>query len=309
LKSIASVLIRAGVGIALLYYLLRRFELTLQDFRPDAAWWLAPALALLLLQPMFAAVRWWQLLRHVGARISFSNVLKITWAATLANLVLPAAVGGDALRVVFARVLGQRYSSALSSIVLDRLFALIALVALLGVFTSLIREELIDSRARDAGLAVIALFFFGLAVTVITIPRLKLDKFGRVAASISDTCNLVIRSLRAPAVVVAALLLSVAVHLVYLLALAFVCRAYNVTLPLATVLAIGAVLSFAQVVPISIGGWGVREAVSVPVFGIVGVEPAQAVAISLTLGLTYLAASAPGGIFWVARLEPRTDSP
>jgi hypothetical protein len=38
-------------------------------------------------------------------------------------------------------------------------------------------------------------------------------------------------------------------------------------------------------VPISIGGWGIREAVTAALFGLVGYAPATAVALSIAFGL------------------------
>ena len=51
--------------------------------------------------------------------------------------------------------------------------------------------------------------------------------------------------------------------------------------------------------PFSIAGWGVREASMVMAFGLFGVNAATAIIISLMIGMTVLAISLLGGMFWM----------
>jgi hypothetical protein len=60
--------------------------------------------------------------------------------------------------------------------------------------------------------------------------------------------------------------------------------------------------------PISIGGWGVREAAVVTFFGLVGVAPSAAVLLSVQLGLLAVVLSLPGGLlFFVQRRRSAID--
>ena len=51
--------------------------------------------------------------------------------------------------------------------------------------------------------------------------------------------------------------------------------------------------------PISIGGWGVREAAVVFLFGLVGVPSSAALVLSMQLGLLALLIVLPGGVMWL----------
>jgi hypothetical protein len=53
--------------------------------------------------------------------------------------------------------------------------------------------------------------------------------------------------------------------------------------------------------PISIGGWGVREAAVVTFFGLVGVAPSAAVLLSVQLGLIAVVISLPGGLLFLVQ--------
>jgi hypothetical protein len=52
-------------------------------------------------------------------------------------------------------------------------------------------------------------------------------------------------------------------------------------------------------IPISIGGWGVRETAMVSLFGLIGVPGEGAFALSVVFGLTGIAVAIPGGIIWL----------
>jgi hypothetical protein len=52
--------------------------------------------------------------------------------------------------------------------------------------------------------------------------------------------------------------------------------------------------------PISIGGWGVRETAMIALFGLVGVPASAALVLSIQLGLLSLLVALPGGLLWLA---------
>jgi hypothetical protein len=51
--------------------------------------------------------------------------------------------------------------------------------------------------------------------------------------------------------------------------------------------------------PISVGGWGVRETAVILMFGLIGVPSSAALVLSLQLGLLALLVVLPGGILWL----------
>jgi hypothetical protein len=57
-----------------------------------------------------------------------------------------------------------------------------------------------------------------------------------------------------------------------------------------------------MIVPISIGGWGVREGAFIFLLGHLGVSSAESFLLSVLFGLTLILASLPGIVFWL--LEP-----
>jgi len=72
-----------------------------------------------------------------------------------------------------------------------------------------------------------------------------------------------------------------------------------VPLTLSTVLAIGPVIVLAQVLPVSVGGWGVREAAAVTLLAMTGIDATSALLVSITFGILVFLATSPGVLFWL----------
>ena len=60
-------------------------------------------------------------------------------------------------------------------------------------------------------------------------------------------------------------------------------------------------------VPVSIGGWGVREGAMMFAFGLIGVSEHSAFALSFLFGILVVAVSIPGGVIWLMSGERRAD--
>src|SRR5262249_41090228 len=58
-------------------------------------------------------------------------------------------------------------------------------------------------------------------------------------------------------------------------------------------------VSLLTFIPISIAGWGVREALMMSAFALIDVPAADALAVSIKLGLANLALGLVGGIVWI----------
>jgi uncharacterized membrane protein YbhN (UPF0104 family) len=96
---------------------------------------------------------------------------------------------------------------------------------------------------------------------------------------------------------------SIAVHLISILALYIIAQALDVPLGFRAALAIGPALLLAHVAPVSIGGWGVREAAAIVLLGLIDIDEASAVLISVTLGILITLATLPGAVFWLLLRE------
>lgn len=95
-------------------------------------------LSIILFQALLSSWRW-KLLLEVESLKTFPlrAVAKLTWIGLFFNSFLPGAVTGDLIKLVYARELDPSLSktSLITSAFLDRIFGLVGLLSLMGIFS------------------------------------------------------------------------------------------------------------------------------------------------------------------------------
>ena len=258
-----SALLRGAVSAAILAVLLARTPLdeVLARAAGAAPAPLAAALALVLLMYLLVSVRWRLVAQALGEALPAGAALRAVFLGLFGGQLLPTTVGSDVVRGwAAARHLGS-VPAAAASIVADRLTGLVGVcILLVAVSAALGAAALAVSAALLAGF----LFFFK-------------------------------RPSRPPPLA-AALALAVAIHVLHVFVAALSASAYGVNASLAVWFAVLPVTIIAWAVPLSINGWGVREAVIVTLAGAHGIAAADALVVSLTLGVLNSVASLPGAL-------------
>ncbi|MBI2333281.1 MAG: flippase-like domain-containing protein [Chloroflexi bacterium] len=104
------------------------------------------AFVALLISRMFAAARWYVLLRSAGVEISLLRAIMLMFTGNFSSNFLPTTIGGDVVRLGGAMQMGYDRAICLASLVVDRLIGMagMALVLPLG---------LIPLFSLDSGLA------------------------------------------------------------------------------------------------------------------------------------------------------------
>lgn len=297
--------VKGIVSGAILAALYSKFKAQLPPLNSNDLIAILPASVILLLQPIMIGARWQQILRIYSVQRGFVLLTQITWISVFANQFLPAGIGGDAIRVVFARRAGVHFGTALATVFIDRIIALIALALLVAFFAPTL-GEIVDWRVlvfigASCGVGIVAVYFAS--------RWLRAHAGARVArwpilVRLLGSLNYILFVLTDPMRSSLALLSAASVHGLSATAFVLVARGLGIDVPWLDLAAIALVLTFVQIVPISIGGWGLREAASVGLFAGFGVDGGHAVLASLFLGIAYLVASLPGAVLWPFRLQP-----
>jgi uncharacterized protein (TIRG00374 family) len=305
-----KLLVRLGVSAALLYLVLRSIDLG--AFRERVASmnpaWLALALLVYAAQQMIGVWRWDRLLRAQHIEVERKKLAESIWVSMFFNNFLPSNIGGDVVRITdTAREAGSK-TLATTVVLVDRAIGLTALlvVAAVGAFVLWLAGIYVPG-SRWLWLSCIVLVLA--AIFVIAMP----DFVGHLLAPLRALNKpwvteraqrleeAVMRFGKARGVVAgafgAAIVVQLAIVAFYLL------TAKGLSVPLPTLL--GAVLiplSLAvQMAPISINGFGVREAVFAFFFGRFGLPPDAAVALSLVSTGMVMGLSLVGGLLFVKR--------
>ncbi|GAA1854936.1 lysylphosphatidylglycerol synthase transmembrane domain-containing protein [Microbacterium koreense] len=261
--------------------------------READAGWLIFAGILLLAHTVFAALRWRVTAAPLGVDLTPRRAVSEYFLAQLGNATLPGGILGDAGRATRSRH-DAGLGPAAGAIIVERMIgqaALLLVLALTFLITIVLPTGLVWPRPLDMAIgAFLSLTAVGVVILVVMVRRAR----GRAGSAMARALNGLRRSVASPGVAVVQIAYSVATTVCILGA--FACCATAVGAPLALV-AIGAIVPLvllAMVLPISIGGWGVREGAAVALLPLAGLTSAQALATSVAFGIVALVAAVPG---------------
>lgn len=255
------------------------------------------AVTLLLFQPALIGLRWWLLLRQYDTKTSIVSLTSATWVSAFANLFLPAGVGGDAVRIVYSCRFGSLLGAATASVLMDRIMALVALVALILIFAPQLPQA-VDFRMVEV-LGILCAFCVVLLAAIYAYVRgSRHAKHSPLVQRYLNWVFYMLRTVEHPLVTTAAIAISIVVHLLSFAAFYIIVSGLSIDVSVPSFIAVSALLTFIQMMPISIGGWGVREIAAVSLLGMIGVAAGPALLASLLLGVCYAVASLPGALIW-----------
>jgi uncharacterized membrane protein YbhN (UPF0104 family) len=220
------------------------------------------------------------------------------------NQTLPSAIGGDAVRLWLVARAGAGWRAATYSIFVDRAIGLIALAVIVVASLPWSYQLIGDPQGRVAlllvDLAALAAGAGFLVLGVLPWPWLKRwwgTHHLHACSLIAD--RLLFNRRSGPKITV----LSLAVHVL------------TATIGWCVVKSIAAPIGFGEVfqlmppvvlitmLPISIAGWGVREATMGLAFGYAGLATTEGVNVSLLFGAVSFIVGALGGLVWILSPE------
>ena len=310
MKPSHKALARALLGLALLGVVLALADpaRVAAQLRHAHVGWLLAGLALAIASNAVSALRWRALARWLGADMGLRDAGRWYFQAIGLNALLPGAVvGGDVYRALALRRTGRDGAAASWSVLLDRLSGLWMLAVLGALGAAAVAAPLGAAlRLPAAPLATLAL---AAAVAALGLPwalpwvlrRLPPGRWPWLAP-------LRAASLRPDfaAQIGWQVLASGAVQLLSAAALAAGAAALGVRLaPAVWVFAMAPVFLLAAL-PVSVGGWGTREAAAVAALTPFGVAAPAAVGAAVLYGLYGLAQGALGALAFGL---PRRDQP
>jgi uncharacterized membrane protein YbhN (UPF0104 family) len=305
LKKWLAIGLKAAVSGGLIWYLVANVDMaavTAHVSTVDIPLLLLSA-AVLALQFLIGGLRWNSVLAAMQAPLKTWLAMRLFYIGMFFNQALPGGTGGDAVRMYIAYKSGLSPRAAINGVIVERVATVLALVVLVDATQPLFLPHVPDEMTRIALLAVAGATAAALGGTALLALLHKLPEglrkwrivrglghlgadtrlvFGRISAALKPLGWSLVGHFN---VSVSCFVLAEALGL-------------GVTL-LDCVVLIPPVLLIMSI-PISIGGWGVREGAMVWMFALVGVSQDAALALSLFFGVVSLAISLPGGIVWLA---------
>lgn len=302
MRRLLTVLAKAGISAALLYFVLRRVQFTelVQRFGELDFRWVIGALLTQFAQIPLLARRWSEIICVCGFRLQRKTTLAYTFIGQFFSQVLPSTIGGDAVRIWLVRRSGVAWASATYSVIIDRVVGLFVLAALVTATLPWAFMFIGDPFARST-IVLIGIGALVVPSVLFTAGSWPIDRFGtfwavRQFAVFSRWAYSLWHSISG----VRVFAYSLAIHVMTVIAAWSAALSGHAQIGFIEILVVVLPVLLISAIPLSIAGWGVREASMVAAFSYAGLNPADGLLVAVVLGLSALIAGLIGGIVWLA---------
>jgi uncharacterized membrane protein YbhN (UPF0104 family) len=301
-EKVAMVAAKLLVTGACFWYVSRQIDwrqalsaIPLLDFR-----WAAFAISVVMLQVPLLGLRWGNILNGLAVRdqqVTRTAMIAATAVGVFFAQVLPN-IAGEGVRAWLATRLGCNWRTAVMSVVIDRGVGVGLLLVL--AFTILLLPSGLAALGgyRDVILIVYGgLIFAGLLALlfapIIVAPLMRWRYSRWLAALAADTHRLLLGS-KGPVILGVGLL----IHVITIGVVWLIGQAQGLALPLSDAAVLFTVMIGIVTIPISIGGWGLRELAVISILTPYGIAPERALLFSVCFGLVLAVGALPGALVW-----------
>lgn len=294
MKKILQMALRLTITTLCLWLVMRSLDIVhiLSIFQNIHLGWVITALIVFWIAQMASSLRCAYIARHLGGQLSLTTALYAHFVGLWFNQVLPSGLGGDIVKIAIMRKpLGL--GLAVRSGILDRASGLVFLMAAVGLTLPLYKVLL--NLTQWASLFILVVGFFSVLIAAIYFAhkitsKLQLPlRIMAVFQTLKDMWQFhsgraLWQQIWTSAIVHAN---GIASYMLLSIALGFSASVlqYVLLVPLVFLIAL---------MPISLAGWGVREAGAVWLFGLAGIPKEQAMTISIAYGIMLIISSIPG---------------
>jgi hypothetical protein len=263
--------------------------------------WTVLAIILLMAQIPLVGLRWCSIVDALGGdrdRIWRGPMIAITAMSNFFAQVLPN-IAADSIRVWMLTQLGRGWRLAIVSVMIDRAIGIAALIAI-GFVVLLFPSALTALGGYRVTIMEIfgAMLVAGGAGLALAPPlSLVLERWrytmwiGRLAKAAHTVL------LGRPASIIITTI-ALGIHLLTIIAVWLLAQASGLALPVPDAAVLFVIIVAVALIPVSVGGWGVRELAVTSLLGSHGVSFSQALFFSVCFGLVLLIAALPGALVW-----------
>jgi uncharacterized protein (TIRG00374 family) len=301
-------IVRLAITAAILAYLSTRIDMA-EAARATAAVSRPHLILVLMMVGLDRAVmilRWILLLRASANNISSADATRLFLVSSFVGSFLPAGIGADAARAYGLSRAHTTGSEALASVAVDRLLGIVSLVlmAIIGVIAWTPEEPgdwRIAAAILAALLACVAVFWANEWLRWV-IPARRHDGF--ITRRVLRLTDAVGRYRHRRGVLVHVLVWSIVVQVLRITQAYVLALGLGMTVPFTYFLLFMPLGLLMLLLPISISGFGLPQAMIVWLLQPMGVPNIQSLALSTLIVLTGLAGNLPGLILWLRARNP-----
>ncbi len=310
-KKIMLLTVRILVSAALIFYLITKIP----DFDTVVEILKSSSIALLLLSfsthifgTWITAFRWKALLDTQNVKLSTATLSVTVLIGIFFNNFLPTSIGGDVFRTYDASKKANIPLGVSASVIMVERFSGVVSAAIYAVVALFLGFTTIGNRSIIIPIVIFFVITVILAVLIINPSVLRLGKlFNRfkfmrkMKEKLSNVYNTLVSFKKYKMVLFKVLIYSFLLQFAVILNWWLAARALGINLSLTAFIFIVPVVAVIAMLPISIGGIGLRENSTVIIMVAMGVNNEKAVLCSLIILLMLIIVGVIGGIIYVVR--------
>ena len=311
MRALLTLLIRVVVSLGLLYLALRGINFAAIQSRLSQInlGWIGLAILVTIFQIFLGALRWREISALCGAPLTDIQAFRYNMIGAFFNQTLPSSIGGDAVRLWLVNRTGAGWRAATYSILTDRAVGLIALAIIIVASLPFSYNMIGDAHGR---LALVFVDFAALAagsgfllLGYLPWPWLRRWWPTRHVHACSVIANQVIFNRKSgPKIAV----LSLTIHVLAVVIAWCAVRSIAAPADFEQIFLLVPPVMLITMMPISIAGWGVREASMMVAFGYAGLARMDGTVVSILFGAVTFIVGAIGGLVWIFSAEKSANS-
>lgn len=303
------IFIQWAVSVVLVWYLLSKidFEESFHAVRNINVVLLMASVVQLALQPVLGALRWVLIVRALDGKLRFATSLRYVWIGTFFSQALPGVVGGDAVRIWLFWRDGAGHRLAINSVALGTVVMMLSLFILVAAVQPGLVGRSGSVVATWLPMLMLAAAVSGVAMLMFSDRLIRRFYHLRPFRAISYLAVDARQAMLHPFISAALTFLSILAYMNMAITVWLIALALGLNVSVKDCLVLVPVVVLAAAIPISVGGWGVRESAIVVLFGTVGVSSGNALALSVLFGVAGILVSLPGVALWLSEGFRRSD--
>ncbi|MFT5082351.1 MAG: hypothetical protein ACI9Y1_000376 [Lentisphaeria bacterium] len=315
-KKWAVFFVKASISIALLTYIIYQAdqESLVSYVKGVPLWFVFLAWLYYAICQWISAYRWQIFLKVKDIHVSLKKLFSFYMVGMFLNNFLPGAVGGDIVKTADLYLHTKQGNYAISSVFLERFTGLVGLT-IVGVLAAITSIQLTDSvivlvavLGTAAFLVCVTLVLWYEPLMRLVIKATKLITPKSFSKKFTDLFNALHSYKQHPKAMLFAIATSIVLQLMFALYYGFFAMQLGIDVDIRYFILFLPAITLVTMLPLSIGGLGVREGLMVVLFAQVGIGAAEILSISLTVHVVNMGLSLFGGLILALRKPVGADS-
>lgn len=287
-KKTAVLILKACVSISLLTYLLMNIEWqkVFDNLSSANIFLIAAASSLNILERFEMTYKWNLLIKVRNIFVKFWRLFWINSIGSFLGLFLPSSLGTDVVRGYYLMKNNSEKAVSISSVFVDRVLGVFSLLimGLIAVFLS--EDVLAKYNLRE----IVVILFALSTISIYIFQRNEVNgflqkinekfKFKKISENILKLHTSILEYKKYPKVVTISFVITILVQITRVLTYYVIALAFNVEVSIVYFFLFVPLIMIVMMIPITIGGFGLREGTFVAFFTLVGMSINDAVVIT-----------------------------